>query len=100
MVYRGTIKDIIKVSDTVTQVILTVKIKTGYTVVCFIAYGNQKVLINQLNLEKKDIVKIDYHLSSKKFETKYYTSAVVENIKLVQKRPTQYFVDEATGELF
>ena len=99
MVIRGKVFDIIKVSDKVTQVVLIVKKGTGFIHVCFIAYQDVKALINQINLCKKDIVKIDYYVKSKKYEDKYFTSAIIEKIIITEKSSPQLIIDMMTGEI-
>lgn len=100
MVVKGKIMDLIKATDKVTQVIIRVKKDTIYLPVCFVAYEDKKTLINQLGIEKGDVVKITYFLKSKKWEEKYYTSAVIEKIIITEKKTAQYEVDLETGEIF
>ena len=45
------------------------------------------------------MVKINYHLYSKKFNDKYYTTASIDAIKITQKKSSQLMVDIETGEL-
>jgi len=99
MVVKGRITDVINVSDKVTQVVLKVKKGEIYFPVCFTAYHDVLVLIKQINLEKRDVVKIDYYLKSKKFGDKYYTSAIIEKIVITAKKPPQLMVDMETGEI-
>lgn len=99
MVAKGTIIDIIDVSDKVTQVIIQSKKGTLYFPICFTAYQDVLVLIKQIRLEKRDVVKISYFLKSKKYENKYYTSAVIEKLNVISKRPEQLMVDMETGEI-
>jgi hypothetical protein len=99
MVAKGTIIDIIDVSTKVTQIILQSKKDLSYFPICFIAYQDILVLIKQIRLEKRDVVKITYFLKSKKYENKYYTSAIIEKINVIAKRPEQLMVDMETGEI-
>ena len=99
MVAKGTIIDIIDVSTKVTQIILQSKKDLLYFPICFIAYQDILVLIKQIRLEKRDVVKITYFLKSKKYENKYYTSAIIEKINIIAKRPEQLMVDMETGEI-
>jgi hypothetical protein len=99
MVAKGTIIDIIDVSTKVTQIILQSKKDLLYFPICFIAYQDILVLIKQIRLEKRDVVKITYFLKSKKYENKYYTSAIIEKINVIAKRPEQLMVDMETGEI-
>jgi hypothetical protein len=99
MVAKGTIIDIIEVSDKVTQVIIQSKKGDSYFPICFIAYRDILVLIKQIRLEKRDVIKVTYFLKSKKYENKYYTSAIIEKISIVSKKPEQLMVDMETGEI-
>jgi hypothetical protein len=99
MVAKGTIIDIIDVSDKVTQIIIQAKKENLYFPICFTAYRDIIVLIKQIRLEKRDVIKITYFLKSKKYENKYYTSAIIEKINIVAKKPEQLMVDMETGEI-
>ena len=99
MVAKGKIIDIIYVSDKVTQVIIQSKKGELYFPICFTAYQDVLILIKQIRLEKRDVVKVTYYLKSKKYENKYYTSAIIEKINIIAKRPEQLMVDMETGEI-
>ena len=99
MVAKGTIVDIIDVSDKVTQIIIKHKKGETYNHLCFTAYQDVLVLIKQIRLEKRDAVKITYFLKSRKHENRWYTSAIIEKINLIAKRPEQLMVDMETGEI-
>ena len=99
MVAKGTIIDIIDVSDKVTQVVIQAKKGNLYFPICFTAFQDVLVLIKQLRLEKRDVVKITYFIKSKKYENKYYTSAIIEKINIITKKPEQLMVDMETGEI-
>lgn len=99
MITKGTIIDIIEVSDKVTQVIVQSKKDDMYFPICFTAYRDILVLIKQLRIEKRDSVKITYYLKSKKYENRYYTSAIIEKISIIAKKPIQLMVDLETGEI-
>jgi hypothetical protein len=99
MVAKGTIIDIIDVSDKVTQVVIQAKKGNLYFPICFTAFQDVLVLIKQIRLEKRDVVKITYFIKSKKYENKYYTSAIIEKINVIAKRPEQLMVDMETGEI-
>lgn len=99
MVIRGKVLDIINVSDKITQVIIMVKKDQNYHPICLTAYENVKVLINQINLQKKDIIKVYYYVRSKKYEEKYYTTAVLEKIHITEKSSPQLSIDIMTGEI-
>jgi hypothetical protein len=99
MVAKGTIIDIIDVSDKVTQVVIQAKKGNLYFPICFTAFQDVLVLIKQIRLEKRDVVKITYFIKSKKYENKYYTSAIIEKINIITKKPEQLMVDMETGEI-
>jgi hypothetical protein len=100
MVAKGTIVDIIDVSDKVTQIIIKYKKGDAYIHLCFTAYQEVLVLIKQIRLEKRDLVKITYLLKSRKHQNRWYTSAIIEKITITTKRPDQLMmVDMETGEI-
>jgi len=99
MVAKGTIIDIIDVSDKVTQVVIQAKKGNLYFPICFTAFQDVLVLIKQIRIEKRDVVKITYFIKSKKYENKYYTSAIIEKINIIAKKPEQLMVDMETGEI-
>lgn len=99
MVAKGTIIDIIDVSDKVTQVVIQAKKGNLYFPISFTAFQDVLVLIKQIRLEKRDVVKITYFIKSKKYENKYYTSAIIEKINIIAKKPEQFMVDMETGEI-
>lgn len=100
MVCKGSILDLIPVTDTVIQVVIKVKKNESYFPIAFIAFRDLRVLIQQINIEKGDVVKIDYYIKSKKWDNKYTTSAVIEKIKIIAKKsPQQLIVDLSTGEI-
>jgi len=99
MVCKGSVIDLIPVTDTVMQVVLRVKKSESYFPVAFTAYLDVKVLIQQIKIEKGDSVKIDYYIKSKKWQDKYFTSAVIEKIKVIAKKSPQLIIDMETGEI-
>ena len=99
MVCKGSVLDLIPVTDTVMQVVIRVKKSDSYFPVAFTAYLDVKVLIQQIKIEKGDTVKIDYYIKSKKWQDKYFTSAVVEKIKVIAKKSPQLIIDMETGEI-
>jgi len=99
MVCKGSVLDLIPVTDTVMQVVLRVKKSESYFPVAFTAYLDVKVLIQQIKIEKGDNVKIDYYIKSKKWQDKYFTSAVIEKIKVIAKKSPQLIIDMETGEI-
>ena len=99
MVCKGSVIDLIPVTDTVMQVVLRVKKSESYFPVAFTAYLDVKVLIQQIKIEKGDTVKIDYYIKSKKWQDKYFTSAVIEKIKVIAKKSPQLIIDMETGEI-
>jgi hypothetical protein len=100
MVCKGRVLDLIPVSDKVLQVVLQVKKNESFFPVAFTAFLDIKVLIQQVKIEKGDTVKVDYYIKSKKWEDKYFTTAVLEKIKIIAKKcPQQLLVDLSTGEI-
>ena len=100
MVCKGVILDLIPVTDTVIQVVIRVKKNETYFPVAFTAYKEIKILIQQVKIEKGDAVKIDYYIKSKKWQDKYFTSAIIEKISIISKKsPQQLLVDLSTGEI-
>jgi hypothetical protein len=100
MVCKGSILDLVPVTDTVMQVVIRVKKNDSYFPVAFTAYLEIKILIQQINIEKGDTVKIDYYIKSKKWQDKYFTSAIIDKIQVIAKKsPQQLIVDLSTGEI-
>jgi hypothetical protein len=99
MVETGKVISILKSNDWTTQIVIRKKWNNSYIPICFTAYDEQKRLINQINLEIGDLVKINYHLYSKKYNDKYYTTAQIDLIKITQKKSSQLVVDLETGEI-
>ena len=99
MVCKGVILDLVPVTDTVIQVVIRVKKNETYFPVAFTAYKEIKILIQQVKIEKGDAVKIDYYIKSKKWQDKYFTSAVIEKISIISKKSPQLIIDMETGEI-
>jgi hypothetical protein len=99
MVYRGVILELNYVTDTVLEVAIRVKKDEYYSVIAFTAYKEIRILIQQVKIEKGDYVKIDAHLKSKKWQNKYYLSAVIDKISIVAKKSPQLIIDMETGEI-
>ena len=99
MVCKGVILDLIPVTDTVIQVVIRVKKNETYFPVAFTAYKEIKILIQQVKIEKGDAVKIDYYIKSKKWQDKYFTSAIIEKVSIVAKKSPQLIIDMETGEI-
>jgi hypothetical protein len=100
MICKGSVIDLIPVTETVMQVVIRVKKGDAYTCPPFTAYQENKILIQQIKIEKGDYVKIEYHLTGKKWQDKYFLTAVIEKIKIVAKKsPQQLIVDLSTGEI-
>ena len=99
MVCKGVILDLIPVAEEVMQVVIRVKKKDSYFPVAFTGYRDIKILIQQVKIEKGDSVKIEYYIKSKKWQDKYFTTAVVEKISIVAKKSPQLIIDIETGEI-
>lgn len=99
MIYRGSILELRPVTDAVLEVVIRVKKNDSYSVIAFTAYKEIKILIQQIKIEKGDYVKVDFNLISKKWQDKYYLSAVIEKIIVVAKKSPQLIIDMETGEI-
>jgi hypothetical protein len=100
MICKGRVLDLIPLTDTVIQVVLQAKKKDSFFPVAFTAYLEIKILIQQIKIEKGDTVKVEYYIKSKKWQDKYLTSAVIDKIKIIAKKPSQQLlVDMETGEV-
>jgi hypothetical protein len=99
MVCKGSVLDLIAMTDKVMQVVIRVKKNDAYFPIAFTAFLDIKILIQQIKIEKGDTVKIDYYIKSKKWQDKYFTSAVVEKIKIIAKKSPQLIIDMETGEI-
>jgi len=100
MVVNGTVIDIISVNESISQVVVRTKKDSAYIVIAFTCHREITTLIRQLRLEKGDLVKVTYCVQSKKYESKYYTSAIVEKLHITQKKSQLMFVDTMTGEIY
>jgi hypothetical protein len=100
MVVNGTVIDIISVNESISQVVVRTKKDSAYIVIAFTCHREITTLIRQLRLEKGDLVKVTYCVQSKKYESKYYTSAIVEKLHITQKKSEQLMVDLETGEIY
>ncbi len=99
MIYRGSILELKPVTDTVLEVVIKVKKNDSYSVIAFTTYKEIKILIQQIKIEKGDYVKIDFNLVSKKWQDKYYLSAVINKISVISKKSPQLIIDMETGEI-
>jgi hypothetical protein len=50
-------------------------------------------------MEKGDTVKITYYLKSKKWQDRYFTSAIIEKIQIIAKKSIQLIIDMESGEI-
>jgi hypothetical protein len=100
MVIKGKIIDIIELSDKVSHIVIMHKKEEAYLHICFTAYQSIMILCKQIKLEKGDLVKIDYHVKSRKHENRWYTSVIIEKIQITQKKSIQLMVDMETGEIY
>ncbi len=99
MVIEGYIFDKINVSEKVTQIVMRKKHKDRYNYICFVAFGWVKEKIEELDLDQKDKVRIEYYIKSKKWNERYSTDAIIEKIELKERRTNQIRVDFETGEI-
>jgi len=99
MVIEGYIFDKINVSEKVTQIVMRKKHKDKYNYICFVAFGWVREKIEELDLDQKDKVRIEYYIKSKKWNERYSTDAIIEQIELKERRTNQIRVDFETGEI-
>jgi|TARA_Y100000289_G_C3810727_1_gene93577 hypothetical protein len=99
MVIEGYIFDKINVSEKVTQIVMRKKHKDRYNYICFVAFGWVREKIEELDLDQKDKVRIEYYIKSKKWNERYSTDAIIEQIELKERRTNQIRVDFETGEI-
>jgi len=100
MVIEAYVFDKIKVSEKVTQIVIRKKHNERYNYICFVAFGFIKVKIDELDIDQKDKVRIEYYIKSKKWNERYSTDAIIEKIELKERRTNQIEVDFETGEIF
>ena len=89
MVIEGYIFDKINVSEKVTQIVMRKKHKDRYNYICFVAFGWVREKIEELDLDQKDKVRIEYYIKSKKWNERYSTDAIIEQIELKERRTNQ-----------
>lgn len=99
MVETGKVISIINSNDWSTQVVIRKKWNNAYMPICFTATNEQKRIISQIGLQIGDVVKINYHIFSKKYNDKYFTTAQIDLIIITQKKNPQLMVDLETGEI-
>lgn len=99
MVETGKVISIINSNDWSTQVVIRKKWNNTYVPICFTATNEQKRIISQIGLQIGDVVKINYHIFSKKYNDKYFTTAQIDLIIITQKKNPQLMVDLETGEI-
>ncbi|MDF1858301.1 MAG: DUF3127 domain-containing protein [Candidatus Pelagibacter bacterium] len=100
MVIEGYVFDKITVSEKVTQIVIRKKHNERYNYICFVAFGFVKDEIEELDIDQKDKVRIEYYIKSKKWNERYSTDAIIEKIELKERRTNQIEVDFETGEIF
>ena len=85
--------------EKVTQIVMRKKHKDRYNYICFVAFGWVREKIEELDLDQKDKVRIEYYIKSKKWNERYSTDAIIEQIELKERRTNQIRVDFETGEI-
>jgi len=100
MVIEAYVFDKIKVSEKVTQIVIRKKHNERYNYICFVAFGFIKDSIDELDIDQKDKVRIEYYIKSKKWNERYSTDAIIEKIEIKERRTNQIEVDFETGEIF
>lgn len=84
MVFKGVVYDVVK-KEYFTQLVFKKKVKDRYSFVCYSAFGEMSRKILELDIEKGDEVRLEYDLFSKKHLENYYTTASIQEIKVVSK---------------
>lgn len=113
MTIEGKIFEINQQSDKLWEVVLRKKHREKIVPISFIAFGFTIQDVIKLKLRPKDRVKIQFHLQSKQYNERYYTSAIIDKIDLLlrdngtpnmfhpESISTEYGdVDISTGEIF
>jgi len=108
MVVEGKIFELNSSNPKIIEVVIRKKKAERYFPICFIGFSQTMEAIKTLGIEKTDKVRINFTLSSKKWEDKngvsrYSTSAIIDAIDLIQKnaqgQTEVVFIDSATGEI-
>ena len=87
MVFSGYVFDKVLVSDNVTLLITKQKHNDIYLNICFTAYGDAREYIELHDIDKKDSVRIVYHIKSKKHGDSWFTNLIIDQIELKEKAP-------------
>jgi len=90
---EGKVFDVIHRSDKVWEVVLRKKHKDKIVPISFIAFSFIIEDVKRLNIKPKDRIKIQFHLQSKMFNDRYYTSAIIDKIDMLLK-------DTGTSNMF
>ena len=113
MTIEGKVFEIVRKSEKVWEVVLRKKSKDKIVPIAFVAFSYTIGIVKSLNMKPKDRVKIQFSLQSKSFNDRYYTSAIIDKIDILQRDmgtsnmfhpeslSTEYGdVDMETGEIF
>jgi RNase P/RNase MRP subunit p29 len=113
MTIEGKVFEILQSSEKMWEVVLRKKHKEKIVPISFLAFVFTINDVKRLNIKPKDRVKIQFHLRSKMYGNRYYTSAVIDKIDILQRdagTPNMFHTDVAsmpfgdvdmeTGEIF
>jgi RNase P/RNase MRP subunit p29 len=113
MTIEGKVFEILQSSEKMWEVVLRKKHKEKIVPISFLAFSFTINDVKRLNIKPKDRVKIQFHLRSKMYGNRYYTSAVIDKIDILQRdagTPNMFHTDVAsmpfgdvdmeTGEIF
>lgn len=89
MVYNGFISNKVVLSDSLMLLIGKQLHNNIYNHVCFTAYGKVVETIDLYDIDKKDLVRISYHIKSKKINDYWTTSLIIDTIELKEKASPQ-----------
>ena len=111
MKISGKVFEIIKINDTIFNLVLSKKKNGNQYYLCFSSYNYQTELMRDLNIRSKDNVKISFYPKSKRIEkeggeVRYFTNLIITNIELIKRdeqnlfnQPNTMLVDKDTGEV-
>jgi len=110
MVITGRIFDIVKVTDTVAQIVLKKKVKDKIVPVAItiLGYWKDKAL-NEMKLKMKDKIRGNVYLKSNLYKGRYYTDVYFREVYIVEPAPVKIanplfvetedgYIDTETGE--
>jgi hypothetical protein len=82
---EGKVFDLITRNEKVWEVVIRKKHKDKIIPISFVAFSYMISIVKALNIKPKDRIKIQFHLASKMFSERYYTSAIIDKIDILQR---------------